>query len=214
DTKRNNGITVNEYYTSDVPKELIYQALFENTHLATVNEDNIAFFNSDDNRKSMEKYYLLWAIENGLEDICSEYSYKERNNVNGFQSKTYYYAVIDGEVTKETEEIYADSGGNLSYSSFYKVLVRQGFPVEGNWYHYSFTGIDAKKYEFGYDQCILEADPRSSQDESNSNYSRTNNNFYYFYDGEKYNMGNEPIIKTEKIEDMTGIKVTSTYENN
>ncbi|MBQ7428982.1 MAG: hypothetical protein IJV29_04885 [Butyrivibrio sp.] len=53
-------------------------------------------------------------------------------------------------------------------------------------YHFSFTGIDGKKYEFGYDQCILEADPSSCIGASETDYAQTFNNYYYICDGEKY----------------------------
>ncbi|MBQ4489577.1 MAG: hypothetical protein II944_09855, partial [Ruminobacter sp.] len=88
-------------------------------------------------------------------------------------------------------------------------------------------GIDGKKYEFGYDQCILEPDPVSSENASDQRYSRTFNNFYYICDGEKYIYSNlklddrsydrtsinwEPIVYTGAIRDITGLNVTSTYE--
>ena len=227
DTKRQDGVTIGDYYLEDVSKELIYQGLFENSQLANINDENIDEFNSKHYRSIMENNYLAWAIENGLEDVYSNYSLKERKSVNNFESNRYYYAVIDGEVTDETEEIFAEYNGNLSYSSFFKVLKRQGYPVEGNWYHFKFTGIDGKKYEFGYDQCILEPDPVSSENASDQRYSRTFNNFYYICDGEKYiysnlklddrsydrtNINWEPIVYTGAIRDITGLNVTSTYE--
>lgn len=225
DTERSSGVTVSEKYTDDVPRELIYEALFEYSHLANINEDNIDSFNCDYYRTRMEKYYLSWAIEEGLVDIYTEYPYEERKSVNGFESNSYHYAVIDGEATGEDEEIFADYKGNLSYSAFYKVLVRQGYPVEGNWYHYSFTGIDGKEYEFGYDQCILEADPVSCADADELDYARTFNNYYYIRNGEKYifpdlklderkfnraNIHWNPVVTTDWIKTMTGFEVTAS----
>ena len=227
DTRRQDGVTVSDLYTGEIPRDLIYQALFEYSHLANINEDNIGEFNSDYYRNRMEKYYLSWAIEEGLVDVYSKFPYEERKAVNGFESNRYYYAVIDGEVTDESEEIFADYKGNLSYSAFYKLLVRQGYPVEGDWYHYSFTGIDGKEYEFGYDQCILQADPVSCAEASEIDYARTFNNFYYVCDGEKmifpwlkleerkFNRANihwDPVVFTDMIGEMTGLEVTSTYE--
>lgn len=227
DTTRQSGVTVSEQYTGEIPKELIYQALFENSFLANINEDNIDVFNSDKYRIRMEKNYLCWAIDEDLVDIYSKYSYEERKSVQDHSPNGYYYAVIDGEVTDESEEIFAEFDGDLSYSSFYKVLVRQGYPVEGDWYHFSFTGIDGKKYEFGYDQCILEADPSSCIGASETDYARTFNNYYYICDGEKYiydwlklsdrrsertNINWDPVVFSSFIETTTGMKVTSTYE--
>ncbi len=166
-------------------------------------------------------------IDEGLVDIYSKYSYEERKSVQDYRPNGYYYAVIDGEVTDESEEIFAEFDGDISYSSFYKVLVRQGYPVEGDWYHFSFTGLDGKKYEFGSDQCILEADPSSCIGASETNYARTFNNYYFICDGEKYiydwlklddrrfdrtNINWDPVVFTSFIEMTTGMKVTSTYE--
>ncbi len=229
DTMRVDGVTDSQYYLEDVPKELIYQALFESEHLANINDDNVDSFNSDYYKTEMEKYYLDWAVENGLVDIYSKFSYEDRLEIHGYGWDGYYYAVVDGEATDEAEEIFTDYDGTLPYSSFYKLLKRQGIPVEGDWYHYKFTGIDGKEYEFGYDQCILEADPVSSRDASDTDFSRTFNNFYYICDGEKYIFGNlkledrkynranihwDPFVYTGQVEKMTGLIVTSTHAEN
>ncbi len=228
DTERLDGVTISSLYQDGLSKELIYQGLFEYKHIANINEDSIKYFMTNESLESMKKRYLCWAMENGLLDICEKYSLDERRAANGYEYNNIYFAVIDGEVTGENEEIYADYKGNLPYSSFYKVLVRQGFPVEGNWYHFKFTGIDGKEYEFGYDQCSLVSDNISSQGANDKNYARTFNCYYYVCDSERYIRNNlkfedrkstrydtqwNPEVYVAQIKEMTGLDLSSTYKD-
>ncbi len=228
DTKRVDGVTISSEYVDNVPRNLIYQALFEMEHIANINESSYGNFGSDKSLDHMKKYYLCWAIEKGLVDIYSEFPYEERRQVNGFEtSHKQYFAVVNGDVTDESEEIYSDYKGNLSISSFYKLLKRQGIDVEGDWYHYKFRGIDGKEYEFGYDLCGLASDPVSSGDASDNDYSRTFNNYYYVCDGVRYSSPDciydgkvmnrldvnwDPVVYRGIIKLVTGWEVTSTYE--
>jgi hypothetical protein len=230
DTERIDGITVSSSYVDNVPKELIYQALFEMEHIANISESSYEGFGSDKYRDTLRNRYLCWSIENGLVDIYSRFSYEQRRKVNGFESgNKQYFAVINGEMTDESEEIYSDYNGNLPISSFYKLLKRQDWDVEGDWYHYKFHGIDGKEYEFGYDLCGLAADPVSSRSANEHNYSRTFNNFYYICDGVRYSSPAHkyegkaetrvdirwsPIVTTTVIREVTGWEVTSTCDKN
>ncbi|SDB13296.1 hypothetical protein [Butyrivibrio sp. INlla16] len=230
DTERVDGITVSSKYVDNVPKELIYQALFEMKSIKSINSDSYGLFESDNSMDEIRKRYLSWAMEDGLIDIYLQFSYKERLQAIGAKSSyKLYYAVVDGVVTDESEEIYSDHKGNLPISSFYKLLKRQGWDVEGDWYHYKLKGIDGKEYEFGYDQCGLAADPVSSRSANKYHYSRTFNNYYYVCDGQKYRSRNhlydgkvetrldvnwDPVVYRGTIELVTGWEVTSTYDKN
>ncbi len=230
DTERIDGVTVSSKYVDNAPKELIYQALFEMELISNINEISFGGSWPGAAKNHIKKHYLFWAMENGLEDICSRFSYEERREALSLDTgNKLYFAVVDGETTDESEEVYSDYKGNLSISSFYKLLKRQGWEVEGDWYHYKLRGIDGKEYEFGYDLCGLAADPVSSKDASENNYSRTFNNFYYICDGEKYrapdiiydgkvetriDINSYPEVYRYTIKTVTGWDVTSTYKEN
>jgi len=89
-------------------------------------------------------------------------------------------------------------GYGISFGSLYRVLVNEGFDVDGNCWHYSFEGVDGNTYEISYD-FVDELEYREGMQLG----------YYYLVNGEACPMDfyfyNH--FSQKKVEEMTGLKL-------
>lgn len=90
-------------------------------------------------------------------------------------------------------------GYGISFGSLYEILVREGFDVEGDLWHYTFIGADNIEYEISYDFDDYDHDGDLG--------------YYYMKDGEITPMGayfyNHFFVF--KVEEMTGLQLVDDY---
>ncbi|WP_249029071.1 hypothetical protein [Tannockella kyphosi] len=128
--------------------------------------------------------------------------------LDGYYHRVYiYYGEQEDEDDYEEEFIvcYDDIVGStygygISFSSLYEILVREGYPVEGDAGYYSFIGIDGSEYVISYDFDDYDYGDKIG--------------YYYLKDGEKIAMGAcfYNHFYEFKIEEMTGLKLIEGRE--
>lgn len=91
-------------------------------------------------------------------------------------------------------------GYGISFSSLYEILVREGYPVEGDAWDYTFSSPGGDIYEISYDFHDYPFED--------------GNGYYYLKNGEKQPMDHffYNHFSTAKIYEMTGIKLKDSIE--
>lgn len=148
------------------------------------------------------KEYLLTCLDYRFENQLSEFSDDEIEEA----LEDYRYCISisrKGETTDEYE-YYEDLCASkyaygVSFATLYEILVREGFDVSGDSWHYSFTGADGSIYEISYDFC--DYDYYDDYDYS------IRNGYYYMKNGEQVEMKAYFYnhFWTRQIEEMTGL---------
>lgn len=146
------------------------------------------------------KGYLLTCLDYNFEDHLAQFTQAEIE------------AALDGSdqriaISRGDEEgpweLYPDLGASkysygVSFGVLYEILVREGFDVEGDSWHYSFPGADGSVYEISYDFCGYPFEQRGGATEPG---------YYYLKDGEQipmeYYFYNH--FRAKQVLEMTGL---------
>ncbi len=130
-----------------------------------------------------------------IEDALVDYRYC-LGVYQGSETERSEYA--DEDVVYYDDIIASKYAYGVSFSSLYEVLVREGYAVEGDAWHYSFTGVDSVVYEISYDFV-------------DDLYGEYGLGYYYLADGEVTLMGarfyNHFVVN--KIEELTGLRLVT-----
>lgn len=126
------------------------------------------------------------------DDRVGIYTGTQENQADFEPSKIHYY-----------DDIIANKYSyGISFSSLYEILKREGFDVQGNSWHYTFTGIDDIHYEISYDFTDYDFEDKKG--------------YYYLADEEKIPMSGYFYnhFRTFQIEEMTGLRLVDDFIEN
>lgn len=168
-------------------------------------DDGDCFFYSDNIEKTTYQNalrgYLLTCLDYRFEEQLAEFSQEEIKDALSDYEQCIGISRSGNESGPYT--IYEDLCANkyyygASFSTLYEILIREGFSVNGDSWHYRFTGIDGSNYEISYDFCNYE-----HEDSSGEIHLR----YYYLKDGEQIPMSAffYNHFSEQKIKEMTGL---------
>ncbi len=105
-----------------------------------------------DKYEEAKENFLLTALDYGLENCLEEFTEEEIEEV--VANSKYRLGVAeseDGPYEYYDDLVASRFSYGVSFSTLYEILIREGYPVEGDKNHYSFVGVDGSTYEISYD---------------------------------------------------------------
>ena len=130
--------------------------------------------------------YLGDCIEYGLKNRTAEFSKEEIKTCIEKNEDLRLVRDVDGNVLNDTV-VYDNLYSSISPGSLYDLLLDRNIPVNGNWWHYSFTGKDGESYEISY-----VPDPETNMEPS-------------------YGFDASYLVPVEDVSKMLGINVDDGY---
>lgn len=194
----NNEVKVSIHFMMDTP----YREAVEGYEMDSGDYRGTAIEFTKEMYEEAEENYLLTAIDYRLDACLEEFTEEEIKEV--VANNKYRIGIADLE--EGPYEYYDDLAGSrfsygVSFSALYEIMVRQGYPVEGDKNHYSFVGVDGSTYEISYDFIGYE-------------YKDDKVGYYYLKDGVEtpmnayfYNHFETPFIR-----DTTGINLREYWQ--
>lgn len=154
---------------------------------------------SPDYARSTENY-ILAVLDYRFADNINEFSADEI--ASALDDYKYPVSVLDsitGEYRMYDDIIANQYGYGISFSALYEILVREGYPVEGDAWDYTFSSPDGDTYEISY--------------YFNDYPFEDGNGYYYLKNGEQQPMDYffYNHFRTGKIFEMTGIQLKDTH---
>lgn len=141
----------------------------------------------------LKENYLLCIIDYRFPEALAEFSEDEIKEFIATNDELVHVSIEHQGVSTTYDDLSASKWFyGISYGTFYEILLREGYPVEGTYDHYTFVGTDGHTYEISYSFNDLDGE---------------NSGYYILMDGEKkelFTTINPHLTKTE-IKEMTSI---------
>ncbi len=144
----NNEVKVSIHFMMDTP----YRETVEGYEMDSGDYRGTATEFTQEMYEEAEENLLLTAVDYRLDTYLEQFTESEIKDV--VANSKYRLGIADTE--NGPYEYYDDLISNryfygVSFSTLYEIMVREGYPVEGNKTHYSFVGVDGSTYEISYD---------------------------------------------------------------
>jgi len=105
-----------------------------------------------DMQEEAEENLLLTALDYRLDTYLEQFTEEEiKETVADSKYRLGVAASEEGPYEYYGDLVASRYSYGVSFSTLYEVLVREGYPVEGEKNHYSFVGVDGSTYEISYD---------------------------------------------------------------
>ena len=148
----------------------------------------------DDALKEAEKSYLYLCLDHRYANM-DEFSKEEiQNALEGYDYRL-AHRNEDGEYEFYEDLVMSGYGYGVSFGGLYEVVKAEGWPIDGDPHHYSFTAPDGSIYEFSYD-------------------FKENNAYYYLKDGETVMMDYwfYDHFNRGRLKELFGLDLMAAYE--
>ena len=196
------------YHNLSVRYSLCFQnPLREKTEYTVDDGDSIGYTDNIDTFEEMKNSYIITVLDYRFEQADTFLQEEIATALTDYRYRAGIYrgmqtdrALYEPEQITYYDDIIANKYAyGISFGSLYHILVKEGFAVSGNSWHYSFVGANGVQYEISYD-FVSELEYRVG--EVRAGYYYVANGAIVPMDAYFYNHFDE-----RQIEQMTGLRV-------